>query len=93
MTKHFIFTHETYWTDQGCSCCETWEWDLYNCLSHELNGSCSNEQDCLLNIVEHLDYDNYLEFLNLESDDVEIDDLVIGYLTIKGVTWEFIDID
>jgi hypothetical protein len=40
MTKHFIFIHETYWTDQGCDCCDPWEWDLYNCLSHELNGGC-----------------------------------------------------
>jgi hypothetical protein len=59
---------------------------------YELNGSCSKEQDCLLNIVEHLDYDKYIEFINLESDDVGIDDLVTEYLDSVSVTWEFIDI-
>jgi hypothetical protein len=89
--KHFIFEHSTYWTDQGCDCCDPWEWDLYNCLSHELNGGSSSEEDCLLSVIEYLDYDKYLEVLNRE--DEGFDAYVEGYLKSIDVTWEFIEED
>jgi hypothetical protein len=84
MTKHYIFHHSTYWVDE-------WEFDSYECTSHTLNGGGLDEDDCVLQIVESLDY-MYYEQIRQEDEDGILWAKVCRWLGARGITWEFVRI-
>lgn len=86
VNKHFVFEHETYWTQQGCDCCEPDEWDVYTCISHDLPYTASSECDMFYTILHDVDYHKYHELNERDATYNELAD----YLSDLGITWEII---
>lgn len=87
--KHYVFTRETYWADNGCDCCEPWEWEVFNCISHDnYNGSEGSEEDIRSGIILHdagIGYDDGI--WELTWDKIE------AILLDRGLTYEIVDYD
>lgn len=84
--KHYIFKHSTYWTDNGCDCCEPDKWDLYECVSHPLFSNSITQDDCLLDIIGELDSEYCQMLYELDYSTKP----ACEWLAERGITWEFV---
>ena len=85
--KHYIFARETYWTGNGCDCCEPDEWEVFGCISHDgYNGSEGSEDDIRVGVILHDDCIGYDEGIyELTWDEIE------SILLDRGITYEILD--
>ena len=56
--KTITFYKETYWTDNGCSCCEPDEWIVWNTHpeEHPVNGSSDSREGCYISALDYFGY-------------------------------------
>lgn len=86
--KHYVFTDESWWDDNGCSCCDPLEMTYYNCDEPELAGmgSATSEEGIVLilavvcNIITQEQFDED----GVTAD--QVDKLLKNY----GITWEVV---
>lgn len=86
INKHYIFKHEQYNYQPNCSCCLPDYFDVYECISHDLERVASQQDDCLLVIVSSLDEEFY-DKINRLSDYTKP---ACEWLAERGITWEFV---
>jgi len=73
--KHYVFTRESYWDDNGCDCCSPTMYETYNCTSHEdYCGYSLDIDDVRVGILAH--------YFNFNDRDYE---------TASNYTWEEIE--
>lgn len=53
--KTITFYDESYYTSNGCSCCEPQFWECWN-TDNPLSGSCHSREDCYISAMEYFGY-------------------------------------
>ena len=77
----FEFHVDSYWSDNGCDCCEASEVIVYNEIDSKVLGTCESKEECYARAIEQVldlepysinEYDRTLEDLEQQSDSLNI---------------------
>lgn len=91
--KEYIFKRDSYWTDNGCSCCEADEWEIFDCTSHpeDICHTLHSEEDCFIAaILDHnkreddYAFTEYLQDLSYCELIMLAEELEIGVVIFEG---------